>query len=110
MSTMFCGAIPVLSGPIEVPATGTSVSKPPASVSKSKNISNSSEQDGGADKVAESSSHPPMSEILNVKYAPAYAKSFFSAVTYSYTHTEATDGEQDVSVLLDQSTRRLASP
>jgi hypothetical protein len=34
------------------------------------------------------------SEILNVKYAPAYAKSFFGAVTY--TQTESSENDIDI--------------
>ena len=49
----------------------------------------------------------PIDEILNVKYAPAYAMSFFSAVTYSYTNIDASEGDQDVAELVEQSAQQL---
>lgn len=105
LSSMFCGAIPILSGLPRTTTAATGASRSDAET-KSNNCGPSSEgQDTG--NANQRSSLPPISEVLNVEYGPTYAKSFFSAVTYSYTNTEVTnvtDVDPDVSQSLGQST------
>jgi hypothetical protein len=111
LSGMFCGAIPMLSAnKNNLTATGN---RKISSENKSNNSNcpRSGEQANSNGNL--NSDFAPISEVLNVKYAPAYAKSFFSAVTYSYTNTDVTmgtdgEGDQDDSDLLEQSTQHFA--
>jgi len=50
----------------------------------------------------------PVSEVMNVKYAPAYAKSFFSSVTFSNTEVSSSDDDLDVADVVQISAKQLA--
>jgi hypothetical protein len=80
LDDMFCGSMPMFTG--AGCESDTNNCAPPAP--KGSTDSNDLERQTSL----------PFSEILNVKYAPAYAKSFFSALTYS--QTEFTENDNDI--------------
>jgi hypothetical protein len=54
------------------------------------------------------SSGLPMSEVLNLKNGPEYAKSFFSGVTFSTGAMSASSEDMDLSAVVEQTAKQLA--
>ena len=69
----------------------------------------SKKSDESKDISRNSSSSFPISEVLNMKYGPEYAKSFFSGVTFSTgASSSSIDEDMDLSEVIENTAKQLA--
>lgn len=94
LAGMFCGALPGMTTAAPTPTNKDNKSVVTKENSSAGGSGDSDDHDGSYSENA-MDSHLPVDEVMNVKYHPAYAKSFFSAVTFAATDMYEDDDDYD---------------